>query len=51
VSTELVLIGKPGANTNESIGMIFKQALEDARFQGSEGYVIKDLRAFNIVFT
>ena len=49
-STELVLIGKPGENTNESIGMIFKQALEDARSQGSEGYVVKDLRAFNVVF-
>ena len=50
VSTELVLIGKPGANTNESIGMIFKQALEDARSQSSEGYVVKDLRAFSAVF-
>ncbi len=50
VSTELVLIGKPGINTNESIGMVFEQALEDARAQGSEGYVVKDLRAFNVVF-
>ena len=51
VSTELVLIGKPGTNTNESIGMIFTQALEDARSQGSEeGYVVKDLRSFNVVF-
>jgi G3E family GTPase len=50
VSTELVLIGKPGTNTNESIGMVFEQALEDARSQGSEGYVVKDLRAFNVVF-
>jgi hypothetical protein len=51
VSTELVLIGKPGTNTNESIEMIFQQALEDARSQGSEGYVVKDLRAFSVVFT
>lgn len=51
VSTELVFIGKPGTNTNESIGMIFTQALEDARSQGSEeGYVVKDLRSFNVVF-
>ena len=51
VSTELVFIGKPGTNTNESIEMIFKQALEDARSQGSEeGYVVKDLRSFNVVF-
>jgi hypothetical protein len=28
----------------------FEQALEDARSQGSEGYVVKDLRAFNVVF-
>jgi hypothetical protein len=30
--------------------MVFEQALEDARSQGSEGYVVKDLRAFNVVF-
>jgi len=30
--------------------MIFKQALEDAHNQGSEGYVVKDLRSFNVVF-
>lgn len=50
VTTELVLIGKPGANTNESIELIFQKALEDARSQGPEGYVVKDLRAFNVVF-
>jgi G3E family GTPase len=50
VSTELVFIGKPGTNTNESIGMVFEQALEDARAQDSEGYTVKDLRAFNVVF-
>ena len=50
VSTELVLIGKPGTNTNESIGMVFEQALEDARLQGSEGYLVKDLRSFSVVF-
>jgi len=50
-STELVFIGKKGTNTKEGIEMIFEQALEDARLQGSEGYVVKDLRAFNVVFT
>ena len=30
--------------------MVFEQALEDARSQGLEGYVVKDLRAFNVVF-
>ena len=50
VSTELVLIGKPGKNTNESVGMVFEQALEDARLQGSEGYLVKDLRSFSVVF-
>ena len=50
VSTEIVLIGKPGKNTNESIGMVFEQALEDAHSQGLEGYVVKDLRTFNVVF-
>jgi hypothetical protein len=29
----------------------FEQALKDAHLQGSEGYVVKDLRAFNVVFT
>jgi G3E family GTPase len=50
VSTELVFIGKSGTNTDKSIGTIFAKALEDARSQGSEGYVVKDLRAFNVVF-
>jgi RIO-like serine/threonine protein kinase len=50
VSTELVLIGKPGMNTNDSIEKVFEQALEDARSQSSEGYVVKDLRSFNVVF-
>jgi hypothetical protein len=26
------------------------EALEDAHTQGSEGYVVKDLRSFNVVF-
>jgi len=49
-TTELVFIGKPGANTNESIRELFEQSLEDAKSQGEEGYRVKDLRAFNVVF-
>jgi hypothetical protein len=50
VTTELVFIGKPGTNTNESIRELFEQALADANTQGHEGYLVKDLRAFNVVF-
>ena len=49
-TTELVFIGKPGRITNESIRELFEQALEDANSQGDEGYLVKDLRAFNVVF-
>ena len=49
-TTELVFIGKPGACTNNGIRELFDQALEDARTQGAEGYRIKDLRSFNVVF-
>jgi len=49
-TTELVFIGKPGTNTNESIQELFEQALADANTQGHEGYLVKDLRAFNVVF-
>jgi G3E family GTPase len=50
VTTDLVFIGKPGIITNDSIRELFEQALEDANSQGEEGYVVKDLRAFNVVF-
>jgi G3E family GTPase len=50
ITTELVFIGKPGTNTNESIRELFEQALQDAKSQGHENYRIKDLRAFNVVF-
>ena len=29
---------------------LFEQALADANTQGHEGYRVKDLRAFNVVF-
>ena len=48
--TELVLIGKPGANTNDTFRDHFEQALEAAERQGDDGYLIDDLRAFNVVF-
>ena len=51
VCTEVVLIGSPNASTDERIHEIFEQALEGARTQGSEGYMVKDLRSFNVVFT
>jgi G3E family GTPase len=50
VTTDLVFIGKPGIITNDSIRELFEQALEDANSQGEEGYVVKDLRAFNVIF-
>lgn len=48
--TELVFIGKPGASTNDGIRDHFEQALEAAERQGDEGYLVSDLRAFNVVF-
>jgi G3E family GTPase len=50
VTTELVFIGKPGTNTNESIRELFEKAWAGANAQGDEGYLVKDLRAFNVVF-
>ncbi len=49
-TTELVFIGKPGNITNESIRGLLEQALVDANAQGEDGYQVKDLRAFNVVF-
>ncbi len=48
VITELVFIGKPGTNTNDSIRAHFERALEQA--SSGEAYVVNDLRAFNVVF-
>jgi hypothetical protein len=36
--------------TNESIRELFEQAWADANSQGAEGYIVTDLRAFNVVF-
>ncbi len=46
----MAFIGKPGTNTNESIRELFEQALPDGNTQGHEGYLVKNLRAFNVVF-
>jgi hypothetical protein len=45
-----VFIGKPGNITNENIRELLEQALDDANSQGEDGYQVKDLRAFNVVF-
>lgn len=50
VTTELVFIGKPGTATNDSIKAHFENALEEANTPDGEGYVVTDLRAFNVIF-
>lgn len=50
VTTELVFIGKPGATTNEGIKAHFEKAWEEANAPDAEGYLVTDLRAFNVVF-
>jgi len=50
-TTELVFIGKPGSTTNEAIAAHFDAALHASRTQGDEPYVIKDLRALQVVFS
>ncbi len=50
--TELVFIGSPGATSDEAIRAHFDNAFEEAnaRSRSGEGYVVSDLRAFNVVF-
>jgi len=48
IPTELVFIGKPGRVTNDSIETHFQEAVEEA--QSGDGYLVKDLRSFNVVF-
>jgi G3E family GTPase len=50
LTTELLLIGKPGKTTNDSIREHFDQALEAANAPNEEGYLVTDLRAFNVIF-
>jgi G3E family GTPase len=50
VTTELVFIGKPNGITDEGIGAIFEQALAEANAPGDNGYIVKDLRTFHVIF-
>ena len=52
IRTELVFIGKPGATSDEALRLHMEDALQDAvvRARSGEGYVVSDLRAFNVVF-
>ena len=50
VTTELVFIGKPGTTTNDDLKAHFEQAWAAANAQGDEGYLVTDLRAFNVIF-
>jgi G3E family GTPase len=50
VTTELIFIGERGATTSESLQAHFEQSLEDVRRRGEAGYIVSDLRAFNVVF-
>ena len=49
--TELVFIGKPGTTTNVRIKAHFEKAWEEANTPDAEGYIVTDLRAFNVIFT
>jgi G3E family GTPase len=48
VRTELVFIGKPGATSTDSLCAHFEKAFEDTA--RGEPHVVKDLRAFDVVF-
>ena len=50
VTTELIFVGERGATTNESLRAHFDRTLEDVRRRGDEGYIMNDLRAFDVVF-
>ena len=50
VNTELIFIGERGTTTDERIRVHLEQSLEEVRRRGDAGYVVKDLRAFNVVF-
>jgi len=49
IETEIVFIGKPGKNTDESLKEIFDKALLDSKLN-KENHIVKDLRSFNVVF-
>jgi G3E family GTPase len=48
--TELVFIGKPGAITDAGLRTHLDSALAAARTPAGDGYIINDLRAFEVIF-
>ncbi len=48
--TELVFIGRPGAVTTATLDAHFAAALAQADASGLDGYVVEDLRAFEVLF-
>ncbi len=50
VITELVFIGKPGSTSNDDLKVHFEQAWQADNTKGEEGYIVTDLRAFNVIF-
>jgi len=50
ITTELVLIGKPNGYSNDDIHRIFEQALIEANTPGEDGFLVKDLRSFHVIF-
>jgi G3E family GTPase len=48
--TELVFIGKPGSTSSEALATQFEASLRAAKAPGNEPYVVKDLRALQLVF-
>jgi G3E family GTPase len=49
--TEIVLIGKMGAATDELIHELFEKALRETLSPNDDGWPVSDLRAFQVVFT
>ncbi len=49
--TEIVLIGKRGAATDEGVHDVFETALRETLSPGDDGWRVGDLRAFQVVFT
>ena len=50
IVTELVLIGKPGNVTDDSIRAYFEQSLDEANTEHGDGNIVTDLRAFSVIF-
>lgn len=50
ISTELVLIGRPGNVTDDSVRAYFERSLDEANATDGEGNIVTDLRAFSVIF-